>query len=141
MAGQLLPVLMTGYAIVLASRELSRVQAVSTIASVAAASDIPVEVFATMDGLLPFENETIESGDFDVGPVGARMLQAEDMDMPMFYEQFAQAKEIGPIELYACEMAMDLMGKDLEDYHDVFDDSLGVSGFLNRAKDKQVVFV
>jgi peroxiredoxin family protein len=132
---------MTGYAIVLASRELSRVQAVSTIASVAAASDIPVEVFATMDGLLPFENETIESGDFDVGPVGARMLRAEDMDMPMFYEQFAQAKEIGPIELYACEMAMDLMGKDLADYHEVFDDSLGVSGFLNRARDKQVVFV
>jgi peroxiredoxin family protein len=132
---------MTGYAIVLASRELSRVQAVSTIASVAAASDIPVEVFATMDGLLPFENETIESGDFDVGPVGTRMLQAEDMDMPMFYEQFAQAKEIGPIELYACEMAMDLMGNELDDYHDVFDDSLGVSGFLNRARDKQVVFV
>jgi peroxiredoxin family protein len=132
---------MTGYAIVLASRELSRVQAVSTIASVAAASDIPVQIFATMDGLLPFEQETVDSGDFDVGPVGARMLEAEDMDMPMFYEQFAQAKAIGDIELYACEMAMDLLDSDLEDYVDVFDDSLGVAGFLNRAQDKQVVFV
>jgi peroxiredoxin family protein len=132
---------MTGYAIVLASRELSRVQAVSTIASVAAASDIPVQIFATMDGLLPFEQETVDSGDFDVGPVGARMLEAEDMDMPMFYEQFAQAKAIGDIELYACEMAMDLLDSDLDDYVDVFDDSLGVAGFLNRAQDKQVVFV
>jgi len=132
---------MTGYAIVLASRELSRVQAVSTIASVAAASEIPVQIFATMDGLLPFERETVESGDFDVGPVGARMLEAEDMDMPMFYEQFAQAKAIGDIELYACEMAMDLLDSDLDDYVDVFDDSLGVAGFLNRAQDKQVVFV
>jgi peroxiredoxin family protein len=63
------------------------------------------------------------------------------MDMPMFYEQFAQAKAIGDIELYACEMAMDLLDSDLEDYVDVFDDSLGVAGFLNRAQDKQVVFV
>jgi peroxiredoxin family protein len=132
---------MTGYAIVLASGKLSRVQAVSTIASVAAASDVPVEVFATMEGLLPFEKETVESSDFDVGPVGARMLAAEEMDVPLFTEQFAQAKEIGPLNLYACEMAMDLMGQNLDDYVDVFDDTLGVSGFLNRAQDKQVVFV
>jgi len=132
---------MSGYAIVLASRELSRVQAVSTIASVAAASDVPVQVFATMDGLLPFEKETVESGDFDVGPVGAKMLQADGAEMPLFHEQFAQAKAIGDIELYACEMAMDLLETDLDDYVEVFDGTLGVSGFLNRARDKQVVFV
>lgn len=132
---------MSGYAIVLASRELSRVQAVSTIASVAAASDVPVQIFATMEGLLPFRTETVESGDFDVGPVGAKMLEADGAEMPLFYEQFAQAKGIGDIELYACEMAMDLLETDLDDYVDVFDDTLGVSGFLNRARDKQVVFV
>jgi peroxiredoxin family protein len=132
---------MSGYAIVLASRELARVQAVSTIASVAAASDVPVEVFVTMDGLLPFEAETVESGDFPTGPVGTRMLTNEDADVPLFTEQFAQAKAIGSLDVYACEMAMDLMGTDIEDYVDVFDDTLGVSGFLNRAADKQVLFV
>jgi peroxiredoxin family protein len=132
---------MSGYAIVLASRGLARVQAVSTIASVAAASDVPVEVFVTMDGLLPFEEETVESGDFHTGPVGTRMLTNEDADVPLFTEQFAQAKAIGSLDLYACEMAMDLMGTDLDDYVDVFDDTLGVSGFLNRAADKQVLFV
>lgn len=132
---------MTGYAIVLASRELSRVQAVSTIGSVAAASDVPVEVFVTMDGLLPFMRETVESGDFDVGPVGAAMLESEDADVPLFTEQFAQAQELGPLKLFACEMAMDLLETDLDDYVDVFDDTLGVAGFLNRASDKQVVFV
>ncbi|MFB6165253.1 MAG: DsrE/DsrF/DrsH-like family protein [Haloarculaceae archaeon] len=132
---------MTGYAIVLASNELARVQAVSTIGSVAAASDVPVEVFVTMDGLLAFDRETVESGDFDVGPVGAAMLSAEDVDVPLFTEQFAQAKEIGPLKLYACEMAMDLLDTTLEDYVDVFDDTLGVAGFLKRARDKQVVFV
>ncbi|MFB6130012.1 MAG: DsrE/DsrF/DrsH-like family protein [Salinigranum sp.] len=132
---------MTGYAVVLASSDLARVQAVSIISSVAAASDIPVEVFVTMDGLLPFERETVESGDFDGGAVAQAMLTSEDMEVPLFTEQFAQAKEIGPLKLYACEMAMELMGKTLEDYVDVFDDKLGVAGFLNHAQDKQIIFV
>jgi peroxiredoxin family protein len=132
---------MSGYAIVLASRELARVQAVGTVASVAAASDVPVEVFVTMDGLLAFEEDTVESGDFDVGPVGRRMLTAEDVDVPLFTEGLRRAKEMGSLELYACEMAMDLLDRDLDDYVDVFDGSLGVAGFLNRAADKQVLFV
>jgi peroxiredoxin family protein len=132
---------MTGYAIVLASKELARVQAVSTIGSVAAASDIPVEVFVTMDGMLAFDREVVESGDFDVGPVGQAMLTSEDADVPLFTEQFEQARSIGPLKLFACEMVMDLLGTDLDDYVDVFDDTLGVAGFLGRAEDKQVVFV
>jgi peroxiredoxin family protein len=132
---------MTGYAVVLASSELERVQAVSIISSVAASSDVPVEVFVTMDGLLPFERETVETRNFDGGAVAQAMLESEDMQVPLFTEQLAQAKEIGPLKVYACEMAMDLMGKELEDYVEVFDGKLGVSGFLNRAQDKQVIFV
>ena len=132
---------MTGYAIVLASNELARVQAVSTIGSVAAASDVPVEVFVTMDGLLAFDKEVVETGDFDAGPVGQAMLESEDADVPLFTEQFQQAQEIGPLNLYACEMAMDLLDTTLDDYVDVFEEKLGVAGFLNRAQDKQVVFV
>lgn len=130
-----------GYAIVLASKELERVQAVSIIGSVAAASDVPVQVFVTMEGLLPFERETVETRNFDGGPIAERMVTAEDVDVPLFTEQFAQAKEIGDLEIYACKMAMDLMGKELADYVDVFDGELGVAGFLEMASDKQVVFV
>lgn len=132
---------MTGYAIVLASQDLERVQAVSIIASVAAVSDIPVEVFVTMDGLLAFETETVESGDFAGGPIALAMMQAEDMDVPLFTEQLDQAKELGDMKVFACEMVMDLLDTTLDDYVDVFDDTLGVSGFLNRAADKQIIFV
>ncbi|MFC7044577.1 DsrE/DsrF/DrsH-like family protein [Halobacteriaceae archaeon GCM10025711] len=130
-----------GYAIVLASEELERVQAVSIIASVAAVSDIPVEVFVTMGGLLPFEKDRVESGDFNAGSVGQAMMTAEDVDVPLFTEQFQQAKELGDMHIYACTMAMDLMGKELDDYVDLFDGELGVSGFLQKAADKQVMFV
>jgi peroxiredoxin family protein len=68
-------------------------------------------------------------------------VTSDDADVPLFTEQFAQAKEIGSLDLYACEMAMDLMDNELDDYVDLFDDTLGVAGFLIHAADKQVVFV
>lgn len=134
-------VLMTGYAIVLASGQLERLQAVANIASIAAASDIPVDVFATMDGLEAFDIETVESGDFEMGAVAKAMMDSEKGEMPLFTDSLEQAKEIGPIALYACELSMDLLDRTLDDYVDLFDDVLGVSGFLTHAQDKQVVFV
>ncbi len=133
---------MNGYAIVLASGELERVQAVSMIGSIAAASDIPVQVFVTMNGLSAFEKNRVETGNFQVaGPAGEAMLTTEGDDVPLFTEQLERAKELGPLEIFACEMVMDVMDTDLEDYVDVFDDTLGVAGFLNQAADKQVLFV
>ena len=132
---------MTGYAIVLASGELERLQAVANIASVAAASDIPIEVFASMDGLEAFDRETVENEAFEGGKIAQAMMESEDVQVPLFTESFAQAREIGDISLYACELSMDLLGKSIEDYVDLFDDVLGVSGFLTKAANKQVIFV
>lgn len=132
---------MTGYAIVLASGELERLQAVANIASVAAVSDIPIAVFATMDGLEAFDADTVESGSFEGGAIAQAMMESEDIDVPLFTESFERAKEIGDCSLYACELSMDLLGKDIDDYVPLFDDVLGVSGFLSIAEDKQVIFV
>jgi peroxiredoxin family protein len=132
---------MPGYAIVLASGELERLMAVGNIASIAAASDVPVDVFATMDGLEAFDRERLAAGEFDAGPVARAMMESDRGDVPLFTESLAQAKEIGPLSMYACELSMDMLEKTLEDYDDLFDDVLGVSGFLTHAEDKQVVFV
>jgi peroxiredoxin family protein len=132
---------MTGYAIVLATGKLERLQAVGNIASIGAASDIPIDVFATMDGLEAFDEERIEAMDFEMGPVAEAMLSNEDMDMALFVENFERAKDLGPMSVYACELSIDALGKSIDDYADVFDDVLGVSGFLAYAQDKQVIFV
>ncbi|MFB6155854.1 MAG: DsrE/DsrF/DrsH-like family protein [Haloferacaceae archaeon] len=132
---------MPGYAIVLASDELEKLTAVSTIASVGAASDIPIDVFVTMNALTAFEHETVETKSFNAGPLGEAMLTNEDVEIPLFTEQLRQAKEMGPLTLYACTMVMDMMGRTLDDYVDIFDDKLGVAGFLSKAEDKQVIFV
>lgn len=131
---------MTGYAIVLASPQLERIQAVSTIASIAASSDVPVDVFVTMNALTAFEAETVAEKSFETeGAVGEAMLASDEV--PLFVEQFEQAASIGPLTVYACEMAMDLLQLDSDDLSEVFADTLGVAGFLNSAQDKQVVFV
>lgn len=132
---------MTGYAIVLASGKLERLQAVGNIAAIAAASEMPVAVFATMDGLEAFDQETVDTMDFEMSDVGRAMMEAEGMDVALFTENIARAKELGPLQAYACELSMDALGKSLDDYVDVFDDVLGVSGFLRHAEDKQVIFV
>ena len=132
---------MPGYAIVLASGQLERLQAIGNIASIAAASEIPVDIFATMDGLEAFDTDRIASMNYEMGPVGEAMLSNPDMDMSLFVDNFQRAKELGPISLYACELSMDALEKDLGEYADVFDDVLGVSGFLTHAQDKQVLFV
>ena len=132
---------MTGYAIVLASGRLERLQAVGNIAAIAAASEVPVDVFATMDGLEAFDSETIANGDFEMGAIGEAMMAAEDVDMALFTENLERAKTLGDITVYACELSMDILGKDLSEYDDVIDDVLGVAGFLKAAEDKQVIFV
>jgi peroxiredoxin family protein len=132
---------MPGYAIVLASDELEKLTAVSTIASVAAASDVPIDVFVTMNALTAFEHETVETKSFNTGTLGEAMLTNEEVEIPLFTEQLRQAKEMGPLSIYACTMVMDMMGRTLDDYIDVFDDKLGVAGFLGKAEDKQVIFV
>ena len=132
---------MTGYAIVLASGELERLQAVANIASVAAASDVPIDVFASMDGLEAFDAETVENRAFEGGKIAQAMMESTDVQVPLFTESLGQAKDIGPLSMYACELSMDLLGKSIDDYVDLFDDVLGVSGFLTKAQDKQVIFV
>lgn len=132
---------MTGYAIVVATEDFEKITAASIISSVAAASDVPVDVFVTMNGLRAFEHEVVDTHDFDMGPLGEAMLTHEDTDVPLFTEQFAQAKEIGPLSVYACTMAMEMWGRELDDYVDLFDGELGVSGFLGKAEDKQVIFI
>lgn len=130
---------MEGYAILLASEELEKVHMAGMMASVAAISEIPVDVYVTMNALTSFEKKTVENEDYACGRVGEAMLASEEVESPMFYEQLEQAKTLGEVNVYACTFAMDVLDNDLDDYIDVFDDDLGVSGFLGRTDDKEIL--
>ena len=61
--------------------------------------------------------------------------------MGSFVEMLEQAKEIGPVQVLACGMSMDLFGLSLEDLESVVDGVAGVAGFLDSAQDGKILFV
>ncbi len=126
-------------AIVLASGELEKIQAASTIASVASTLGNEVVVFATMDGLMAFRKDVVENRTWKTaGELGKGMLES---GAPLFIDTLRQAKEVGNIKIYACGMIMDMLKMKLDDFVDIFDDVVGVSAFLGMVEDAQVLFI
>ena len=124
---------------VLASDELEKLHAGALMASVAAVSQMDVSVFVTMNAVTAFRKETIEKKSFKVsGEIGRRLLEKNKQ---MFYDLLVQGKMIGSLKVYACAMALELMEEDLNYYHPVFDETLGVAGFLGKVAGGQVLFI
>ena len=124
---------------VLASDALEKLHAVALMASVAAMSQMDVRVFVTMNAVTAFRKETIEKKAFRVeGEVGRQLLEKK---APLFYDLLSQGKMMGSLKVYACGMALDLMGESLDHLHPVFEEILGVAGFFQHAQGGQVLFV
>ncbi len=124
-------------ALVLVSGELEKLQAASIIASVASSFG-EVAIFATMDGLMAFKKDVVKSRAWKCGELGKSMLSA---NVPLFPEVLRQAKEVGNLKIYACGMIMDMLGLKKEDFVDIFDDVIGVTGFLRMIEDAKVLFI
>ncbi len=124
---------------VLASDTLEKLHAVALMASVAAVSQMEVNVFVTMNAITAFRKSAIEKKSFRVeGEVGRHLLEKSQQ---MFYDLLLQGKMMGSLKVYACGMALDLLGEDLDQYFPVFDEVLGVAGFLGKVAGGQVLFV
>ncbi len=129
---------MSKLAIVLASGELEKVQAASIIASVASTLGTEVLIFATMDGLMAFKKDVVEKKAWKMGELGKGMIEK---GAPLFIDTLKQAKEVGNLKIYACGMIMDMLGLNLDEFVDVFDDVVGVSEFLGMVEDAKVLFI
>lgn len=122
--------------VVLVSPELEKLHAAALMSSVAAASGMEVNVFATMGALNQFRRETVQKRAFVLTPVGERLLQK---NVPLFHDLLAQGKELGDLHVYACAMAADLMEWKKEDLLDIVEDVIGVNAFFNRSEGAQIV--
>lgn len=123
-------------AIILLSKDLEKLHAGSLVGSVAAMSGMKVNMFVTMNALEAFLKENVEKKKFLTGTVGAEMLKK---NVKLFYDLIKEGKENGDLHVYACSMAMDVMGWKKEDLIDLFDDVIGVSSFLGMAQGAQVI--
>ena len=123
--------------ILLCSGEHEKVQMAAMMASVAAVSERPVEVFVSMNALLAFAKD-VPAGERYHGGAYSKLLKEKKAPDPIAL--FHQGRELGDLKLWACSMALDVQGWELDRLEqDLFDDALGLTKFLSDAESGQFV--
>ncbi len=131
--------------VVVFSGTLDRLAAVSIIASGAAAMGVETNLFFTFWGLAALRKDAHRKWrhiSSDYGQEGSNLAKLmEEKKVPSWLEVLRQAKDLGRVKVYACAMAMDLMGLKMEDLEDVVDEVTGVASFIETSQGGQVLFV
>lgn len=110
------------------------------IASIHATVGGEVLFFVSMNGVLAFQKDkelkdrVIPEGEF------SKLMLSKNV--PNFINILKQIKAIGDVKIYACSMAMDVLGWEIEDLEEgLFDDVIGLTSFLDMAEDAKILFV
>ena len=125
--------------ILLCSGEHEKIQMAGMMASVAAVSERPVEVFVSMNALLAFANglqpaERYHGGEF------SEVMCAKNA--PDAIKLFQSGKEFGDLKMWACSMALDVKGWEMSHLEkDLFDGPGGLTKFLSDAEKGQLITV
>jgi peroxiredoxin family protein len=123
--------------ILLCSGEHEKVQMAAMMASVAAVSERPVEVFVSMNAVLAFEKGAPTDKRYH-GAAFSKLLKDKKAPDPLTL--FRQGRELGDLKLWACSMALDVLGWELDRLEDgLFDETLGLTKFLSDAESGQFV--
>ncbi len=63
-------------------------------------------------------------------------------NIPNFINILKQIKMLEDVKIYACSMAVDVLGWNMEGLEEVlFDDVIGLTAFLDMAEDAKILFV
>ena len=123
--------------ILLCSGEHEKVQMAAMMASVAAVSERPVEVFVSMNAILAFEKGVAADKRY-YGAAYSKLLKEKKAPDPLVL--FQQGRDLGDLKLWACSMALDMEGWELDRLEDgLFNGALGLTKFLSDAESGQFV--
>jgi peroxiredoxin family protein len=123
--------------ILLCSGEHEKLQMAAMMASVAAVSERPVEVFVSMNAILAFAKDTPPDKRYH-GTSFSKLLKEKHAPDPMTL--FRQGRELGDLKLWACSMALDVQAWELDRLEDgLFDGALGLTKFLSDAETGQFI--
>lgn len=111
-----------------------RLQMAAMIASVGAVSGNDVSVFLSMNALPYFVKGSGRPAPAE-GPFGTLMA---GKNVPAFRTLFQQAVELGGAKVYPCSMAMDVMGVERTGLEPYLSEPLGLTKFLDDARDGQI---
>ncbi len=125
--------------IVLASPEHEKVQLAGMMASVAAVSERPTQLFVSMAAIMVFEKDLSAEARYQGGAFSARMLKK---GAPDALELFVQGKMLGDLKIVACSMALDIQEWSLTDLEDgLFDEVGGLTKFLSDAEAGELIVI
>jgi peroxiredoxin family protein len=123
--------------ILLCSGEHEKVQMAAMMASVAAVSERPVEVFVSMNAILAFAKGAPADSRYHGGAF-SKLLKDKKAPDPLTL--FSQGRELGDLKIWACSMALDVQGWELNELEEgLFDGALGLTKFLSDAENGQFI--
>lgn len=123
--------------ILLCSGEHEKLQMAAMVASVAAVSDRPVEVFVSMNAVLAFAKGRAAAERYHGGAFSKLLTEKRAPD-PMVL--LRQGRELGSLKLWACSMALDVLAWETDSLEDgMFDGALGLTKFLSDAETGQFI--
>jgi peroxiredoxin family protein len=120
--------------IIVVSGSLERLQMAAMLASVGAVSGNEVSVFLSMNAVQYFVKGKVVAAPPE-GPFGELMAGKK---VPPFRTLFEQAVELGDAKVYPCSMALDVMKLEREGLEPWLKEPLGLTKFLDDARDAQV---
>ena len=126
---------MQGFYVFCLSGTREKLQFAAMASSVAAVCGRPVTIFLSMNAFPLFLKDGPKSAPTE-GAFGEAMA---GKNVPPFDTIFRQAVELGDAKIYACSMAMDVMGAKEGDLADHVSGVMGLTKFLSDAEGGQLV--
>ena len=120
--------------IMVVSGTIERLQMAAMVASVGAVSGNEVTVFLSMNAL-PFFRKGASDAAPAEGEMGKLLVEKK---APPFKQLFENAVELGDAKIYPCSMAMDIFGYDKDDIEPYLGEPLGLTKFLDDAREGQI---
>ena len=120
--------------IMVVSGTIERLQMAAMVASVGAVSGNDVTVFLSMNALPFFRKEADDRAPAE-GEMGKLLVEKK---APPFKQLFENAVELGDAKIFPCSMAMDVFGYDKADVEPYLGEPLGLTKFLDDARESQV---
>lgn len=115
--------------LMLLSGEYSKIHAAAMVTLVASSLGQTVNVFVSMEALLGFHKDLGEREAIVKGPIGQIIAETASPD---YVGLFSEAKDMGDVHLYACSLVTDLKHWELAHLVPIFDDMMGIAGFLGK---------
>jgi peroxiredoxin family protein len=123
--------------IILGSSAHEKVQMAAMLASVAAVSERSVSLFVAMDAIEVFEKGLTAERRYHGGSFSEAMRKGKAPDA---LDLLAQGRALGDLNIYACSMALDVKGWNMDNLvGGLFDGPMGITRLLADAEAGELV--